>query len=410
MIVLRLTPHYYFESGKWPREFDPLGGMQNQICALSEGLNEKNIIQHIITSGYPGAKQFKKGGLTVYTVSRFWIQIKSKISGILFFDAFWLCGTIHWLFANRKKINKFDLIHHHYSGTYASIFVFFLMNKLTDVPQVITVHCSKNFTYHPPNLRSKCMHHILKYLEIKSFRKAQKVILLTDLHYKDYCTLSKDASKVEVIGDQIPSYHLKVNEDKIAITKEQFHIRETRFNIAFVGRISFEKGCDFVIQVARILNQKTEIDFHFWVIGDGPQVDDLEKQVRRLGLEKYVTITGFVSKLSVPMLLRNMDLLFVPSIHEEFGGIILEGIAANLPIVTSGVGGIKKILGENYIGIVSNACAEEYAEKIRYFYRNKDEVGYCQKDILQSYIPCNINNRVCELYDGLINKEEMLNA
>jgi glycosyltransferase involved in cell wall biosynthesis len=81
------------------------------------------------------------------------------------------------------------------------------------------------------------------------------------------------------------------------------------------------------------------------LVGDGPQRRALERQAGRLGPDR-VRFQGFVAHTEVPAWLAAADVLVLPSIYEELGSVLLEAMAAGLPVVASAVGGIPDALGD----------------------------------------------------------------
>jgi glycogen synthase len=80
------------------------------------------------------------------------------------------------------------------------------------------------------------------------------------------------------------------------------------------------------------------------LVGDGPLRPALERQAARLGPGR-VRFQGFVPHAEVPAWLAAADVLVLPSVYEELGSVLLEAMAAGLPVVASEVGGIPDALG-----------------------------------------------------------------
>lgn len=397
MKVLRLSPHYYFESKDWPSEYDPLGGMQTQITHLTEKLAERKISQIVITSGYPGADPINQEYLKVIPVSRFFIRIKSKIDGLVGFNMFWVLGVRKWLRKNKEKMKEIDIVHLHYSGVYAPILVSMIMKKKYSIDQVITIHCSRNFTFIPPNLNSRFFNKFIKKMEIKTINAAKKVIVLTEKQKENYTSIGIPTDKIEVIGDSIPDYHLLDAGQEHVQLQERLDraLKSNKKKLTFVGRISFEKGCERLIQIAEKINRE---DVEFLVIGDGPQKEMLLNVIKEKNLEEKFIVTGFISRLKIPYILKNTDVLLVPSRHEEFGGVVIEGVAANLPIVTTGVGGIKGILGRDYNGIVGDDITR-FAMMINKYLDGVMVPNYNRDEIISRYNHVSSINRLCKIYE-----------
>ena len=88
-------------------------------------------------------------------------------------------------------------------------------------------------------------------------------------------------------------------------------------------------------------------NLRFIIIHDGQLRQQLEQQVRDLGLEKHVFFTGTIENAA--SLLPAFDVFVLPSKSEAFAYVLLEAGQAHVPIVATSVGGIPDIItnGEN---------------------------------------------------------------
>ena len=83
-------------------------------------------------------------------------------------------------------------------------------------------------------------------------------------------------------------------------------------------------------------------------VGDGPQRDALQQQVRTLGLADSVTFTGH--REDIPATLRALNLLVMPSLHEGIPPIGRQALATRTPVVGSDAGGIPSIIEQGVTG------------------------------------------------------------
>jgi N-acetyl-alpha-D-glucosaminyl L-malate synthase BshA len=99
------------------------------------------------------------------------------------------------------------------------------------------------------------------------------------------------------------------------------------------------------------------------LIGDGPERISVERLVKRLDLEEYVTLTGFRS--DVANLLSCSDVVVLCSETESAPLTLLEGMSSGLPVVATRVGGIPEIIKDGVNGLlVQSKNPEAIAEKI----------------------------------------------
>jgi glycosyltransferase involved in cell wall biosynthesis len=131
------------------------------------------------------------------------------------------------------------------------------------------------------------------------------------------------------------------------------HDRATPRLIA-VGRLKAPK--DFLTLV-RALAALPEGSFEALIVGDGPDRGAVEEEIRRLGLEKRVQLVG--ERSDVPALLADADLFVLPSRSEGLPVSVLEAMAAELPVVASGVGGLPELVVDGETGILVPPGAPE---------------------------------------------------
>ena len=79
------------------------------------------------------------------------------------------------------------------------------------------------------------------------------------------------------------------------------------------------------------------------LVGDGELRPELERQVRRLGLEATVHFRGELPKAEVAELMRDADLFVLPSRFENLPVVLIEAMATGLPAVATAVGGVPEL-------------------------------------------------------------------
>ena len=63
-------------------------------------------------------------------------------------------------------------------------------------------------------------------------------------------------------------------------------------------------------------------DAQYWIVGDGPFRENLERQVKKMGLEKSVKFWGLVDRSQVLGLFGQCHALIHPSLHDSGGGFV----------------------------------------------------------------------------------------
>ncbi len=112
--------------------------------------------------------------------------------------------------------------------------------------------------------------------------------------------------------------------------------------ILSVGRLSREKGfLDLVEAVSRVRAEATNRRIIFVIVGDGPDRAKITERAAELGVAERIILSGHQSDLA--RFYTMADMLVMPSHSEGSPNVLLEGMAAGLPIVATAVGGVPEI-------------------------------------------------------------------
>lgn len=120
-------------------------------------------------------------------------------------------------------------------------------------------------------------------------------------------------------------------------------LRDGCTNLLYVGRLEQRKGVAHLVRAfARLYRQYPGL--RLLIGGDGPERAALERLVRELGLER-VLFLGYVPSADLPRLFASADLFCAPATYaESFGIVLIEAMAAGLPIVAAANAGYAGLL------------------------------------------------------------------
>jgi L-malate glycosyltransferase len=119
--------------------------------------------------------------------------------------------------------------------------------------------------------------------------------------------------------------------------------------IGTVGRIEKIKGINYLLMAMKIIlrifpNAKLEI------VGDGSELDELKLLTKKLDISNSVIFFGKLTN-PIPNYSR-MDVFVLPSLLEGFGLVLLEAMAAGVPVVATCVDGIKEVVIDGECGLL----------------------------------------------------------
>lgn len=126
------------------------------------------------------------------------------------------------------------------------------------------------------------------------------------------------------------------------------NMRHPQFLVACHLRES--KGIQDLIEAVSILPDLTKTHIHIDVYGDGPYRSILEEKTAAYGLQKQINFNGSSDKLFD--IYANYDYLIHPTHMECFSLGLLESLAANVPVITTPVGGNEEAVKHGVNGFI----------------------------------------------------------
>ena len=110
------------------------------------------------------------------------------------------------------------------------------------------------------------------------------------------------------------------------------------------------KGIQDLISAVSLLSSKDIAKLKIDIYGDGPFRNDLVKQIDANNLQKVFTFMGSVDNLN--QIYCQYDYMLQPTHMECFSLSVLESLAANVPVITTAVGGNKEVVLNGYNGFI----------------------------------------------------------
>ena len=299
----------------------PVGGVEKRLLALLKRLKEDFEVEVIcIHSRGKLAPLFEEAGIPV-TV----IPFKSRLHPVsLYRLAFYL----------RKR--KVDIVHTHMyrpniSGTLAA--------RLAGVPVVIS---NVHNVGHWDTPRQVFMDRLLHPLKDRIIAVSHAV--REDIEEKTKVPLEKTV--VIYNGVEWESF-IKVDESPHQI-KTSLKIPPGAFVISIIARLVPAKGHRYLFKAINAL-EEISVNLRVLVIGEGSYKSRLEEMARDMDLGSILFLG---EREDIPSLLKVTHVSVLPSVKEGFSNVILESMAAGVPMVASEVGGAREAVEPFYTGVL----------------------------------------------------------
>lgn len=159
------------------------------------------------------------------------------------------------------------------------------------------------------------------------------------LNHKKMCVIYNSIAMIEETNVDANSYDERV------------------INLAFVGRLDRQKGIDLLLQA--IDSQPEHSNLHLNVVGDSI-IDSIGVNANT----KRVSFLGWKSKSEVKQIMKDSDILIVPSRWEGFGLVALESMQVGTMVVASDAGALPEIVINNETGMIFKADSVEAIIKV----------------------------------------------
>jgi glycosyltransferase involved in cell wall biosynthesis len=138
--------------------------------------------------------------------------------------------------------------------------------------------------------------------------------------------------------------------EPVSALQDQLNLA-SRLVILAVGRLSYEKGHADLLQAAEILHSEPGLpEWAMVLVGDGPERNPLQTLARELGVESRIRFAGHHADIRAYYQLA--DVLSLPSHTEGSPNVVLEAMAAGLPVVACSVGGVPEIVIPGQTGLL----------------------------------------------------------
>ncbi len=293
------------------------GGAERVFSFISQNLNKNDYSSTLLVTGIAQDNGYTVNKIPVHYLGK--TRVLNAIPSIAIF-----------LMRNKPKIVFSSLAH---------------LNMVMGLMSPLFINTK--FVIRPTNIAPKDQGNWLTKL---SFSWVDAVICQSKDMGQNFMDLHKTSEKkITIIGNPITTTHEDLDNSEISVKN----------NFITVGRLNNIKGHARII---RILS-KLESDFHYTIVGDGPEKENLTRLINELGLTEKVTHIPHTSKVNE--YLSKSSMFLQGSYSEGFPNAALESCVMGIPVLAFNVpGGTKEIIENNINGFLVDT-EEEFLEGMR---------------------------------------------
>ena len=178
-----------------------------------------------------------------------------------------------------------------------------------------------------------------------TYRISSQSSYLYDQIADDATQFGSDKSRSVIIPNGINYNKFEVARKKQNERHQQRFQASTHWKIGFIGRVVPVKGVKDLILCVELLKEKFEHPFQVHIIGpieeDPKYYDECANMVSALGLNELILFHG---PQDVAKFLEDIDLVVMSSLSEALPVVVLESMAAGVPIISTDVGSVQDIM------------------------------------------------------------------
>ncbi|MCF8026084.1 MAG: glycosyltransferase [Desulfobacteraceae bacterium] len=336
-----------------------IGGVPISIERLRNGLCSTGDEILVVAPSYPGGAEKEENVLRVPSLLTMGKKREFRITNIFLPRIF-----------KSVKAFKPGIIHLHHPFWLGSLGLFIARRLKT--PAVYTYHTRLEEYAHFVPLPGMLFRNLISHALVKRFANKCDSIIVPTHSTEEYLRMIGVKKPIFVQPTGIEYQRLQqVGDQEVEKLRKSLDIGDERIFIS-VSRLSNEKNIDFMIDAIDRLSKRTERKFRVLLIGEGHQRERLQQRIESLGLENIFILVGAVPPEDMAAWYRLGDAFLFTSKSETQGMVILEAMAAGLPVVAVRASGIDDVVREGFNGFKTPEKKKQWCSRVQLLLEDED--------------------------------------
>jgi len=314
-------------------------GQTTHVLSIAKSINTEKFNLSVI---FPSNFESVRKKLDEYGIKNYPLNLKKL---------FWSYSSI-LKFIKIVKSNRIDLIHVHSQEAGFPVRIitkYFLGIQVIYTPQTI-------------DIRNKKFHFLYKWLELLFSRITDIIISVNEDDRDRLIKWGINPQKVRIIYNGID-----FNQTK----SKQINLKEFTKNspiVLQIGRLSEQKSpTNFILGAELVLQQDKNVVF--WMIGEGPLLDEIETMIQLKGLQDFIKVLG--NKEDVYNYISISNIVTLTSKWEGLPYSLIEAMMFKKPIVSTNVNGCRELILDGKNGfLVDYNDISSWAMKVIFLLKN----------------------------------------
>lgn len=199
-------------------------------------------------------------------------------------------------------------------------------------------------------------------------------------HNKEFdCTFYRKYDYIASVSEELtqltctvfPEFESKINTiydinngkmiEQMALLDNPFEQDEHLLKIVTVGRLVQQKGYDLATKACKVLRE-CGVNFKWYVVGEGPERVNIERDIERYGIADYMFLVG--AKDNPYVYMKNADIYVQTSRFEGYCLTLAEARILNIPVVSTNFDVVYNQLRDEENGLIVEQTGEAIANGI----------------------------------------------
>ncbi|WP_027622986.1 glycosyltransferase family 4 protein [Clostridium lundense] len=310
-----------------------VNGVVTSIRILYRELKKRGNDVKILTLSPSGEEYVNED---IYYLKSFDLRLYPGVRGSLSFKSRFLQELISW---------EPDVIHSH--TEFITMHYANKISKLLKIPHFHTYHTMyEDYVGYviKETVISKKAAGLASKLVVRHVDKIIAPTIKVENALKSYGV--KQPISVIPTGIDLQRFDLKLTRNEIKTLREELGIKEDEQVLLYLGRIGKEKNIQEIIENFSLNNEGKKL----LIVGGGPYLDNLKKQVQNCSLEKKVIFTGMIPPEQVVKYYKISDVFLTASVSETQGLTYLEALASGIPVICRKDDSNEELIKNNFNG------------------------------------------------------------
>lgn len=206
---------------------------------------------------------------------------------------------------------------------------------------------------------------------LECYNKYDQIVCVSETVKEDFQSIFQISVPIDV------RYNTNETKRIIELSKEKVSenlFSDEKIKLVGVGKLLENKGFDRIEHIVNRLLQEN-YPIHFYILGIGPEKENLERYALEQGISEQVTLLGY--QTNPYKYVAKCDLFVCASFAEGFSTAATEALIVGTPVCTVEVSGMKEMLGENNeYGIVTENDEESLYKAIKNLLDNTEKLKH----------------------------------